>query len=241
MGRLVDDLLDARQARRGPPARQAPGRPDPAARRRRRATPAPSTRSRPIAVEHDGALVGDGDEDRLRQVVANVVGNALVHTPPGTPIELRARRDGADAVVEVADDGPGMPPGGGGAGHRALLPRRSRRARATAAAAGSGCRSSTPRSPPTAARSTSRATSAAARSCACASRWRRPDHRPMGENRTVRSCFRPSVADRGGSAGDRHRALAGDADEVAHPDAHGDRPVAGLGDVGDHLILAGTG
>ena len=60
-------------------------------------------------VEHDSSLVVTGDEDRLRQVIANVVGNALVHTPPGTRIELRARRDGADAVVEIADDGPGMP------------------------------------------------------------------------------------------------------------------------------------
>ena len=49
-----------------------------------------------------------GDERRLRQVVANLVGNALVHTPPGTPVELRRPRTAGDAVVEVADHGPGM-------------------------------------------------------------------------------------------------------------------------------------
>jgi two-component system OmpR family sensor kinase len=51
----------------------------------------------------------EGDEGRLRQVVANLVGNALVHTPEGTPIEVRVARAGSDAVLEVRDHGPGMP------------------------------------------------------------------------------------------------------------------------------------
>ena len=180
MARLVDDMLTIAKLGAGRPLDMHPVEltrllDDAAADARA------TDRSRPIVVEHDSSLVVTGDEDRLRQVIANVVGNALVHTPPGTRIELRARRDGGDAVIEIADDGPGHAPGGGGAHHRAVLPGRSRRARATAAAAASGCRSPTPPSPPTAARSTSRATSAAARSCACASRSRRPDHdRPTG-------------------------------------------------------------
>jgi two-component system OmpR family sensor kinase len=52
----------------------------------------------------------DGDKDRLRQVVANLVGNALVHTPPGTPVSVRVHDGGGRAVVEVHDDGPGMTP-----------------------------------------------------------------------------------------------------------------------------------
>ena len=50
-----------------------------------------------------------GDEDRLRQVLANVVANALSHTPTGSPLSLcaRATDDGA-VIIEVADDGPGM-------------------------------------------------------------------------------------------------------------------------------------
>ena len=55
-----------------------------------------------------GALVVRGDEARLRQVFANVMGNALVHTPPGTPVQIRARRDDGRAVVEITDRGPGM-------------------------------------------------------------------------------------------------------------------------------------
>jgi two-component system OmpR family sensor kinase len=51
----------------------------------------------------------DGDEDRLRQVVANLIGNALVHTPPGTPVQVRVERADGHARLEVHDDGPGMP------------------------------------------------------------------------------------------------------------------------------------
>ena len=52
-----------------------------------------------------------GDEDRLRQVVANLVGNALVHTTADAPIEMRVDRGRrSDAVLEVDDRGPGMAP-----------------------------------------------------------------------------------------------------------------------------------
>jgi two-component system, OmpR family, sensor kinase len=59
-----------------------------------------------------GPLVVLGDEDRLRQVIANLMSNALTHTPPGSPIELRAgtrRGDGAsNAAIEVVDHGRGL-------------------------------------------------------------------------------------------------------------------------------------
>ncbi|HEX3783878.1 MAG TPA: HAMP domain-containing sensor histidine kinase [Pseudonocardiaceae bacterium] len=51
-----------------------------------------------------------GDTPRLRQVIGNLLNNAITHTPPDTRIELRVRTDGADAVLEVADAGPGLPP-----------------------------------------------------------------------------------------------------------------------------------
>jgi len=51
-----------------------------------------------------------GDEARLRQVVANLVANAWRHTPPGTEVTVRLASTAGTAVVEVADNGPGLPP-----------------------------------------------------------------------------------------------------------------------------------
>ena len=65
---------------------------------------------RPITVEADDPVVVSGDERLLRQLVANLTANALVHTEPGVAIHLRALVEGDQAVVEVRDDGPGMPP-----------------------------------------------------------------------------------------------------------------------------------
>ncbi|WP_419796398.1 ATP-binding protein [Streptomyces fuscus] len=48
------------------------------------------------------------DEARLRQVVINLIGNAVAHTPPGTPIRIGVGTEGSDAVLEVADRGPGL-------------------------------------------------------------------------------------------------------------------------------------
>jgi two-component system OmpR family sensor kinase len=58
-----------------------------------------------------------GDEPRLRQVVRNLVDNALAHTPADTPVQVRVRTELSDgnggapaAIVEVADSGPGLTP-----------------------------------------------------------------------------------------------------------------------------------
>ncbi len=50
-----------------------------------------------------------GDEMRLRQVVANLLRNALVHTPPGTPVEVSVGQSDGQALLSVADHGPGLP------------------------------------------------------------------------------------------------------------------------------------
>jgi two-component system, OmpR family, sensor kinase len=63
---------------------------------------------RPVNYESTGPVVVTGDENRLRQVLANLLENARTHTPPATQIDVRVGESGADAVIEVADHGPGM-------------------------------------------------------------------------------------------------------------------------------------
>jgi two-component system OmpR family sensor kinase len=59
-------------------------------------------------LEGGGRVVVRGDEARLRQVAANLLSNARLHTPSGTPVHVRVRASGAAAVLEVADEGPGL-------------------------------------------------------------------------------------------------------------------------------------
>ena len=49
-----------------------------------------------------------GDEPRLRQVLGNLMTNALQHTPETADITVRVGTDGEDAILEVVDGGPGM-------------------------------------------------------------------------------------------------------------------------------------
>ena len=57
-----------------------------------------------------GPLTVLADESRLRQVVGNLMSNALTHTPAGTPVWLRLRGEDDQAVIEVTDAGPGLSP-----------------------------------------------------------------------------------------------------------------------------------
>lgn len=49
-----------------------------------------------------------GDPELMHQIVANLLGNAGIHTPPGTTVRLGLSRTGTSARITVADDGPGM-------------------------------------------------------------------------------------------------------------------------------------
>ena len=51
-----------------------------------------------------------GDADLLSNAIANLIENALRHTPPGTHIRVAVRPEGGGSLLFVADDGPGVPP-----------------------------------------------------------------------------------------------------------------------------------
>ena len=106
MGSLVEDLLRLARLDEG----RAPSRASvdlaalaaDAVRDARATAP-----DREITLHAPGPVVVDGDEDGLRQVVANLLANALVHAP-GAPISARATVEDRMAVLEVSDRGPGM-------------------------------------------------------------------------------------------------------------------------------------
>jgi signal transduction histidine kinase len=74
---------------------------------------------RPVADDHalvlsDGRPVPvDGNADELHRLTVNLLDNAVRHTPPQTRVEVSVERRDGDAVLRVADDGPGLPEGVG--------------------------------------------------------------------------------------------------------------------------------
>jgi signal transduction histidine kinase len=110
-GRLIDQVLDLTRARLGGgiPIDPAPidlndlcwqvineselNRPD-----------------RPLRVDLRGDLGGVWDRDRLYQLLVNLVGNAVQHGEPQSPIDLRVRGGETDTVIEVANRGEPIPP-----------------------------------------------------------------------------------------------------------------------------------
>jgi two-component system OmpR family sensor kinase len=64
---------------------------------------------RSIDVRANGPAVLDADGHQLRQVLANLLRNALVHTPPGSPVEVGVAREDGTVRLEVRDHGPGLP------------------------------------------------------------------------------------------------------------------------------------
>ncbi len=65
---------------------------------------------RDITLESDGPGRVVGDEARLQQVLRNLVGNAVLHTPQGTAVVVRIESSSSGVTVKVIDDGPGIGP-----------------------------------------------------------------------------------------------------------------------------------
>jgi two-component system, OmpR family, sensor kinase len=69
----------------------------------------------PLSSEHDLSIdahpaVVQGDHDELFRLTLNLLENALRHTPPGTTVRVSTAAEGAEALLVVEDDGPGVPP-----------------------------------------------------------------------------------------------------------------------------------
>jgi two-component system, OmpR family, sensor kinase len=110
MRRLVADLLLLARADAG---RRSPHRPVDLGAVAREAVAEASA----LAVDHEVELedrsheaVVEGVPDDLHRLALNLVENGLIHTPPGTTVRVATRREDGTAVLEVTDDGPGVPP-----------------------------------------------------------------------------------------------------------------------------------
>jgi two-component system OmpR family sensor kinase len=66
--------------------------------------------NRAVDFSPNGPVVVQGDDARLRQVLGNLLQNAYRHTPPDTPVHVRVEETGNEAIIEVRDEGPGIPP-----------------------------------------------------------------------------------------------------------------------------------
>ena len=71
--------------------------------------PAAEEEGKTLTAELDEGLPLSGDRELLTQMVANVVDNALRHTPSGTRIVVASARRGGGGRLTVSDDGPGAP------------------------------------------------------------------------------------------------------------------------------------
>jgi PAS domain S-box-containing protein len=113
MTRLVDDLLDVSRVAAGKVQLQKHPVDLRAIVRNAVELASPLLEGRRHHVEVDlseDSLRVDADESRLAQVFANLLTNAAKFTDPGGRIAVTARREGAEVVVEVADDGVGIHP-----------------------------------------------------------------------------------------------------------------------------------
>jgi two-component system, OmpR family, sensor kinase len=70
---------------------------------------------RPVAGDHELSLSSDapvkiaGNPDELHRMVVNLLDNAVRHTPGGTEVKVSVAQENGRALLEVSDDGPGIP------------------------------------------------------------------------------------------------------------------------------------
>ena len=109
MGALVDDLLLLARFDAGRPLDRRPvdlaSIAAEAVQQARIVAP-----GRPITLEAAEPVIVDADAERLRQIIDNLIGNAIQHTPSGSPVTVTATSEPGRGRLTVADRGPGMTP-----------------------------------------------------------------------------------------------------------------------------------
>jgi len=107
MGGLVDELLLLARLDQGRPLQRAPvdlaALAAEAVEQARVIDP-----ERPLELDADGPVVVIGDQDRLRQVAANLLANVRMHTTAGTAARVEVSAGDGRAVLEVVDHGQGL-------------------------------------------------------------------------------------------------------------------------------------
>lgn len=112
LARLTSDLLDVGRLEQGLFALRL--QPVDVMRLVHEVAAAASVPGHEVQVRGPEELVLTGDPERLRQVLSNLVANAVRHSPRGVPVvmsgERRVSLDGPQVILSVSDQGPGIPP-----------------------------------------------------------------------------------------------------------------------------------
>ena len=107
MGRLVDDLLLLARFDAGRPLDRRPvdlaSIAAEAVQQARIVAP-----GRPVTLDAAEPVIVDADAERLRQIIDNLLRNAIQHTPPGSPVTVTVTSEPGGGRLTVADQGPGM-------------------------------------------------------------------------------------------------------------------------------------
>ncbi|QKW08359.1 HAMP domain-containing histidine kinase [Streptomyces sp. NA04227] len=109
MQRMVDDLLLLARLDAEAEPRRAPVDISAVARAAVEASRVVAP-DRPLELLTEGPATMIGDADQLRRLLDNLLANVRAHTPAGTPARVRTVRTGGTVLVEVADQGDGIPP-----------------------------------------------------------------------------------------------------------------------------------
>lgn len=113
MGGLVADLLQLARLDEGHPLRHAPVNITSLAADAVADMKAldPERPARLVGLDggEPGPVLAIADEDRIRQILSNLIGNAVQHSPAATPVEIAVGMDESHAIIEVRDHGPGVP------------------------------------------------------------------------------------------------------------------------------------